>query len=317
MYNILVIGAVATTKVTIELLHSNNFNIVGVLGLETSRVGNVSGWVSLGKLCEKLEIDYLGFEKINDERYLKWANEKKPDIIFAVGFSQLLRKEWLELPTLGCIGFHPTRLPIGRGRAPLAWLVLENDVGASTFFLMGEGADDGPVFVQEEFLITENDDATTVSEKILDSIKIALDRWLPKLKKGEWNPVSQDEYFATYYGIRKPEDGLINWEKTSYEIDRLIKASTHPHPGAYTFYDDQKIIIWKSRVENSLLIRGVIGRVLLKNENREFLVQCGEGLLWVGGVDTEAVLKVGDKFGFNVQNEIFNIKKMLKNISNE
>ena len=110
-YNILVIGAVSSTIRTTVGLIRNNLNIVGILGHEPSNTNAVSGLVDLKKLALENDIDYCGFQKINAEEPIQWAKSKQPDIIFAVGFSQLLTSLWLEMPTLGCIGFHPTCLP--------------------------------------------------------------------------------------------------------------------------------------------------------------------------------------------------------------
>lgn len=310
MYSVLIIGAVQTTAVTLEKLIQYNFNIVGVLGNEPINVNRVSGWTNLKLLAENYGLDYLGFQKINNQSHIDWAAERKPDIIFAVGFSQLLKNVWLKMPKLGCIGFHPTKLPEGRGRAPLAWAVLENKTASATFFLMGEGADDGPIFIQSLFEVQKDDDATVVEEKIKEHIGKSLDVWLPELKKGIWNPEPQDDAMASWYGKRAPEDGWINWNNSSEYLNRLIKASSKPHPGAYTYYKDFKVVIWKSQLETSLKIKGVVGRVLLIEENKGYLIQCGQGLLWIRDIDTNSERKprVGDKLGYNVEDEIYKIK---------
>jgi len=307
-----VIGAVETTAVTLRSLVKHGFDIIGVLGLgcDQENNGNVSGWSDLRKISDELDILYKDYTSINDRENIKWMEKKHPDLIFAVGFSQLLSEEWLNMPSLGCIGFHPTVLPKGRGRAPLAWIILEERVGAATFFLMGKGADDGPVFVQESFIVDDDDDASSVGNKIEMVTEKALDKWLPLLKKGEWNPIPQDEFQASWYGRRYPSDGIINWNNPAHIIDRLIKASTRPHPGAYTFFKDRKFLVWKSQVESQMPIKGVIGRILLIKDSR-YLVQCGEGLLWI--YETEGVdsLAVGNKLGYNVEDEIFKLKNKL------
>lgn len=319
MLNILVIGAVNTTKHTINQLLKYDFNIVGVLGHEPLNKTKVSGWCDLEALSKENKLPFKGFKKINDSENIIWASEKKPDIIFAVGFSQLMSEQWLQMPKLGCIGFHPTFLPKGRGRAPLAWIVLEQVTGSATFFLMGEGADDGPIFVQQTFEVEQNDDATSVEEKIEKAIIKSLDDWLPKLKKGEWNPIPQNDIEASWYGKRAAEDGHINWNNSAYSIDRLIKASTHPHPGAYSYFKDSKLIIWKSTLEQNIPIQGVVGRVLLIDKEKGYLVQCGENHIWLNAIDIDAELKIqiGDKLGYNIEDEIFQIKLFLKNLKNE
>lgn len=313
MYKVLVIGAVNTTKHTLSQLMKYDFNVVGVLGHEPLNKDKVSGWTDLKAQSKELSLQYKGFKKINDEENINWAKEKNPDVIFAVGFSQLMSEEWLQMPTLGCIGFHPTHLPKGRGRAPLAWITLEQSVGSATFFLMGKGADDGPVFVQEIFSVESIDDATSVEKKIEKAIIKSLDKWLPQLKKGIWKPVPQNELKASWYGKRAMEDGNINWNNSAHYIDRLIKASTYPHPGAYTYFKDSKLVIWQSEVETKIPIKGVTGRVLL-NDERGYLIQCGEGLIWIKSIDLQEDLKlqVGDKLGYNIEDEIYKIKSILK-----
>ncbi|MBZ9629088.1 hypothetical protein LB450_13345 [Psychroflexus sp. CAK1W] len=319
MYRIIVIGAVITAKHTLRKLIEYDFNIVGVLGHEPSLKEKVSGWVDLEDLSNQYGLNYKGFKRINDSENIQWAKEKKTDIIFAVGFSQLMSEDWLNMPRLGCVGFHPTHLPKGRGRAPLAWSVLEQAKGTATFFLMGKGADDGPIFVQETFDIEEEDDATSVGKKIEEAINISLSDWLPQLKRGIWEPIQQEESEATWYGKRTAEDGIINWNNSAYYIDRLIKASTSPHPGAYTYFKDEKMIIWKSSLEKNIPIKGVVGRVLIIDDLKGYLVQCGTGLIWLKNLTLENNLKlrVGDKLGYDIEDEIFKIKKLLKNISNE
>jgi methionyl-tRNA formyltransferase len=304
------IGAVSSSETVLLHLIKHQFNVVGVLGFNSENIENVSGWTDLSKTAKKEGIPYSDYQKINDKKHLEWMIEKQPDVIFAVGFSQLLHKEWLDLSRLGCIGFHPTCLPKGRGRAPLAWLVLEKKTGAASFFLMGEGADDGPVFVQEFFTVEQDDDASIVSVKIEKTMEIALDKWLPRLKTGEWNPIPQDEILASWYGKRTPLDGVINWNQSAYIIDRLIKSATKPHPGAFTFWRDKKIIIWKSEIEENIPIRGVVGRVLL-SKDKKYLIQCGDGLLWISDIEINEQINVGDKLGYNVEYEIYKIKNNL------
>ncbi len=316
MHKILVIGAVRSTAITLLKLIEHRFEIVGVLGHEPLNPSKVSGWADLSSIAIANEIDYQGFSAINDEKNIEWAIKKRPDIIFAVGFSQLLNDQWLKLPKLGCIGFHPTHLPQGRGRAPLAWIILDQLKGSATFFLMGKGADDGPIFTQSLFDVEEKDDATSVEEKIKTHIGIALDSWLPDLKNGVWNPIAQDDNLASWYGRRGPQDGWINWNDNAQFLDKLIKASTRPHPGAYTYFKDSKLTVWQSQVETEVNIKGVIGRVLLVDEVKGWLIQCGVGLLWIKNLDSKKgnPLRVGDKLGYNIEDEIYNIKKNMKNV---
>lgn len=174
------------------------------------------------------------------------------------------------------------------------------------FFLMGDSADSGPIFVQEKFELDENDDTESFAVKLREAIIKALDNWLPKLRVGMWNPKPQNEVLATYYGKREPCDSLIDWSKHASIIDRLIKASTSPHPGAFSFFNLHLIKVWKSRVNIDNIYKGTIGRILLI-ENNSLLIQCGQdSTLWVDKYETENSirLKIGDKLGNYEQNKM-------------
>jgi methionyl-tRNA formyltransferase len=136
---------------------------------------------------------------------------------------------------------------------------------------------------------------------------------LPDLLEGAWKPHTQEENLATYNGRRGPDDGLIDWHQSAEEIHSLIRAASTPHPGAYTWYQGRKLIVWRAELEKHLPWRGAIGRVLHTEDQRGALIQSGDGLLWLSQVQfsddadprpAESVLKVGIKLGFVVQDEV-------------
>lgn len=302
-----VIGAVGTTKLTLLKLIEHDFEVIGVLGHEPKNRLRVSGIQDLKSVAAEYDIDYHGYQKINDPELIDWMKQRKPEIIFAVGFSQLLKEEWLCLAPKGCVGFHPTKLPKGRGRAPIAWLILEKGDGAASFFQMGMGADNGPVFVQEPFDVSSEDDAESLVQKVQNAIIVALDNWLPKLKHGEFHPIPQNHEIATEYGKRDPVDGQIDWSKEAEYIDRLVKASCRPHPGAFSSIEGHIIKIWKSRVVETNKLKGVEGRVLKVDEDG-VLVQTGRFCLLIKEYSNKKglTLKVGDtleRFYYTSRNE--------------
>ena len=311
MIKIVLAGSVSSSFKTLQKLIEHTCNVVGFFGYEPINTQSVSGYINMKDFCKENEIPYFPFKKIADADIQLTLESLSPDLFFVIGLSQLVPESMLKISKMGNIGFHPTLLPRGRGRAPIAWLILEEKRGAANFFLMGEGADDGPVFVQEPFDVLPSDNALAIEEKIIVSIGIALDRWLPELKKGIWNPITQEEVLATWYGKRSPEDGWINWELSAESIDRLIRASSHPHPGAFTFLKSRKIRVFNTELENGISIKGVTGRVLIVKDD-QFLIQTGNGLLWISGIideeDQKILLKVGEKLGYYTELEIYKMK---------
>lgn len=314
-------GSVGSSKVTLQSLLKHNINVVGVLGLSEKASKNVSGFAFLKEISKNSSIQFCNFTKINESNVIEKVREWQPDLFFVVGLSQIVCEELLSIPKIGCIGFHPTKLPKGRGRAPLAWLTYNKEDGASTFFLMNSEADSGPILVQESFCVNEQDYASDVSRKIEDAISRALDKWLPKLLKGEWNLKYQDDNQASYYGRRTPSDGLIDWNKSAKDILRLIQAASKPHPGAYTYIKDYKITIWYAEIAKHENYTGIPGRIL-KIENDRLMVQTGAGLLWLIDRELEApfenyhstrdVIRVGVKLGYYSDFEIYKLKKRIK-----
>lgn len=320
MHRIVLAGSVTSSLATLKKLVAHNLNVVGVLGYEPADHSLVSGYVNMHDYCLQNNIPYAPFKKISSPATRQILTDWQPDIFFVVGLSQLVPEDMLAIAKLGNIGFHPTVLPKGRGRAPVAWLILEEPEGAANFFLMGEGADDGPIFTQKRFAVEQNDTATTIGEKILTAINEALDEWLPQLKAGRWEPVQQDDSAATYYAKRGPEDGWIDWTQPAPDIDKLIRASSRPHPGAYTFSADRKISVFQSKIEKDKKIKGVAGSVLLKS-GKEYLIQTGSGLIWISDVidenESEVELKVGQRLGLYAELEIYKLKNEIKLIKQQ
>jgi methionyl-tRNA formyltransferase len=320
---IVLAGSVSSSAHTLEALVRNGANIVGVAGLAQSKSGRVSGYARLDGIAARAEVPYFDFKDINTEEVYRAIDAWAPDLLFVIGLSQIVRPTLLNLPSIGCIGFHPTWLPKGRGRAPLAWLVLDGVPGAATFFLMDEGADSGPILVQESFFVAATDYAADVERRILDAIDRALDRWIPKLQIGEWQPQPQDHTVATYNGQRGPDDALIKWDSSAREIHSHIRAASKPHPGAHTYVAGHRLLIWRAEPVSDRPYRGVVGRILDVNSAGHLLVQTGDGLIWLTEYeipDPEGVhsrLAPGVKLGYEPQDEIHRLYRVIATLQQE
>lgn len=307
---IAVIGGVSSTALLIRKLHEHGFRDVKVWGYVPQDVVLVSGWSNLAPQCSQFQFAFQSFVRIGE--CADDIRDFDPDIVFAVGLSQLIPIPIMQAARMGSIGFHPTALPKGRGRAPIAWLILDQIDGAASFFLIGEGVDDGPILVQQPFKIEQTDDAAVVEQKILIAEAMALDNLLPRLKEEGLRSVGQDHAEASWYGRRVSEDGWIDWHCQADDIARLVRASTRPHPGAFTYCQDEIITIWRAEVEIRAE-KGVIGRVLSVDARRSFVVQCGQGILkvtsWEASKDWSP--RVGQKLGYYSEAEIYRLRSQV------
>ena len=203
---------------------------------------------SFENLAEKFSIQNIQVGNINETQNIKILEEISPDLILVMGWSQIINDSILNIPKIGVIGSHPTELPKYRGRAPIPWTILKNlKESALTLFYMSSGIDNGDILDQKKFSISDIDDATSIYEKIISLGKDMLLENLPLLEMGTATRMKQDETkFIEYWKKRTPEDGHINWSSDGKEILNLIRATTHPYPGAYTFFKNSKLCIWKA-----------------------------------------------------------------------
>jgi len=302
------IGGVKSSALALRKLCDSDLDIIEVFGYRPKDPELVSGYYDLEPICLENSINFTPFIKIND--FSDKIQSLNLDYLFVVGISQLVCEAIINAPKMGAIGFHPTKLPQGRGRAPVAWLVHEVMEGAATFFMLESIADAGSIVSQQCFKVTFEDTAKTVENKIYNAMDSALDSLLAQIANGVLVSVEQDNSIATEYGMRKPDDGMIDWSYSAYAIDRLIKAASNPHPGAFTYCGLERINIKSCRLEQDLQIKGVQGRVLKITKN-EALVQTGEGLIWILiGSDFHGI-KVGSLLGYKVDLEIYELKEQV------
>ena len=129
------------------------------------------------------------------------------------------------------------------------WAVLngETETGV-TLHHMTKYADRGNIVKQEAVPIGKNDTAHDVFKKIIPASGRVLSRSLKDILTGNAEGVPQDESKATKFGRRRPEDGLIKWSKSAREIHNLVRAVTHPFPGAFFYHNDKKVMVWKTRL---------------------------------------------------------------------
>lgn len=205
-----------------------------------------SNYFSFDELQGRFGFPLTKTKNINDDYARKVLEDFRPDWFMVFGWSQLVSEELLRIPRYGTLGFHMTKLPEGRGRAPVAWTLIKGKTegGVSLIWLEPE-ADNGPIAVQRTYPISLLDDAEIVAEKVSDLACRIIGDILPDLRSGTLPTVPQDDTKASYWGKRTPIDGIIDWQKPIRKLYDFIRGITHPFPGAFSFLDGKKIMIWK------------------------------------------------------------------------
>lgn len=244
---IIFIGGVKFSHELLYHIIEKGWIISALFTYDESKKNLYSDYASFDVLGKRKQIlRHIKVNNINDEENLRVIKEINPDLILVMGWSQLLKNDIINIPRLGVIGSHPTELPKYRGRSPIPWSIIKNlKESALTFFYIQSGVDNGDILDQKRFTINENDNATIIYNKIIRIGKKLLEKNLTHLQEGKSKRIKQDEsQFIENWPKRNPEDGLIDWNNDSKSIHRLIRATTIPYPGAFTFIKGKKLTIW-------------------------------------------------------------------------
>ena len=274
---VLFIGSVQfSEKMLLELIKLNA-NIVGVCTLKESEAN--SDHFDLSKVAKKSDIPFKYTPDINSDDNKSWIKSLKPDIIFCLGWSKLLDKNFLKLAPRGVIGFHPTALPKNRGRHPIIWsLVLGLKSSACTFFQMEEGADTGNILSQKIFKISEKDNASSVYQKVEKIAVTQIKNLFHQLKSDSVLPIVQNHSQSNSWRKRNKEDGRIDWRMPSKGIYNLVRGLSHPYPGAHFEYKDTNIILWSCKVLSDFPDNIEPGKILGTGEKGP-IIKSGDGAL--------------------------------------
>lgn len=243
---VLFIGTVDFSLEALEKMVALGGNVVGVCTKGESSYN--SDFCDLTPFCRAQNIPYKLALDINSRECIDWMGALQPDVIFCFGWSSLIKQELLGLPRLGVIGFHPTLLPMNRGRHPIIWsLALGLAKSGTTFFRMDEGADTGDILSQKEISIELTDDASSLYRKITDSALVQIEEFWPKIINESFSLKKQNHAQSNTWRKRSMSDGEIDFRMSSRGIYNLVRALTRPYVGAHVYYGGRNNSIWKVR----------------------------------------------------------------------
>jgi len=178
------------------------------------------------------------------------VRETNPDFLFSFYYRNMLRSDWLDMPTRGAFNMHGSLLPAYRGRAPVNWAVIHgaSETGA-TLHRMNEKPDNGAIVDQCAVPILGDDTAHDVFGKVVVAAEIVLARALPHLLAGTAIERTQDLSMGGYFGGRRPEDGRIPLDASAQQIHNLVRALAPPYyPGAFCDIRGERIVLGRTQL---------------------------------------------------------------------
>ena len=295
---IIFIGSVRSSEIVLKRLIENGLTPEKIFSLKDEYSANVSGYRDLSLVAKDNDLDYVDFKNINENNNIQLIQETEADYIFVIGLSQLVSPEIINAAKKGVIGYHPTALPKFRGRAAIPWqIILGVEESKCSLFYIDEGTDTGEVIDQERYFIHEDDYAEDVEKSSDHALGKMMERVIPEIKEDTLTSWVQNEDEATYLLKRVPEDGRIDWSQSVKEIYKLIRATSKPYPGAFSYYKDRRIIFWRAEVHENTKYYGIAGQII-QSDQYSIDIFCRDGILRVTEyeIESETSFTDGNKF---------------------
>jgi methionyl-tRNA formyltransferase len=251
-------------------------------------------WHSCAELAEHNRISVHYAEKIDDD-WVSRIRAMNPAVIYSFFYRNLLPDNVLQCARLGAFNLHGALLPKYRGRASVNWVLVngETETGVTLHHMVAR-ADAGDIVAQRKVRIDDDDNALTLYRKLVPLGAALITEFHPLIATGRAPRHPQNIATGSYYGRRRPEDGRIDWKWPARRIFNLVRAVTHPYPGAFCMLDGRKLFVWLARIAAETGNRGTPGEIIAEDAGGALEIAAGEGSIMLlrtqfeGGAESEA-----------------------------
>ena len=227
-----------------------NYDVIGVVSQPDKRVGRKQELVNtpIKEVALKHNIPVFQPEKIRVD--YQDVIDLGADIIVTCAYGQIIPKEILDAPRLGCINVHGSLLPKLRGGAPIHWSIINGDKKTGmTIMYMDVKMDSGDIISQRETEILDSDNLESLYDRMsLIGRDLLLDT-MPSIIDGTNSRTKQNEEEVTFGFNVKREEEHIDFNKSSRDVFNLIRGLC-PVPGAYVVLDGNEMKIYSSIISD-------------------------------------------------------------------
>ncbi|KJH73158.1 methionyl-tRNA formyltransferase [Aliterella atlantica] len=282
MVSVLLIGLGSTTLSALEslLAKCNVQGLVRNVDLESDADAPI---VSLAN-----EVGIPIFSDVSQQNIKSLVLKFNPDCVVVSSYNQILPPEITALSTF--INVHYSPLPHYRGRANVNWAIINDEscVGITIHQIVPD-LDAGNILFQQLIPLHSDDNVADLYDRLNEIQRQYLADTVIKACHG-YKGVPQNNAEATYCCTRLPEDGEIDWSASTRSIDCLIRALATPFPGAYTYFQGQKLLIWSAKTvkKPSNYVGRIPGRIIGRAKTEGYVdVLTGDGVLRIFQVQLE------------------------------
>lgn len=233
-----------------------------------------------------------------------------PDLIITCAYGQILPKEILNAPRLGCVNVHASLLPKLRGGAPIHHAIIDGHTKTGiTIMYMSSGMDEGDIIAQKEIPIEYEDTAESLHDKLAILGRDFLLEVLPSIINGTNTRTKQDSFCATYAPTIKREDERIDFSKSKRQVYNKIRG-LYSWPGAYCLFEGKILKVWEARETDNVFNNLFDGQVTAIYDDG-FGVKVDNGEIVFTTVQLEGKKKMSAKEFINGHGKEITVGKIL------
>lgn len=279
-------------------------------------------------LAKKLQCPFMLAASI-DTSVVSLITQLHPDIAISVNWISLFQENFIKQFYYGILNCHPGDLPRYRGNAATNWAILQREKTTvfTVYSVVANKLDSGIILSNKKIDITNKMTIADINVLWKQNAPILFSKAINKLRTDNILPYRSRLIQAGFRCYpRIPEDSKIDWSDSAENIHNLIRASSKPYSGAYTYLKIKnrikKLYIWKSSVVEQVTNDiSTPGHIIFNNSiTGESYIYCGQGIISLHDVQYEGgqnfkpgrVWKsIRMKFGIDWENEIIKLYKAL------
>ena len=240
------IGQSAFGKAVLERLASGNrHEVVGVFAAPDG----ARGQEPLAAAAVDLGVPVWQPQRLRDAESIATVQSLGADLCVMAYVTDIVPLDIINAPTYGTIQYHPSLLPKHRGPSAINWAIINGESRTGlTIFWPGEGLDTGPILMQREVDIGQDDTVGSLYfDKLFPMGVDALVESVDLVHRGQGPRIQQDESLATYESWCGRAESQIDWNRPAAELHNLIRGCD-PQPGAWTTWHGERLSLYGSAV---------------------------------------------------------------------
>lgn len=239
-------------------------------------------------LARELNARFFMIKSVMQEELIKIISSNKIRAAISVNWKYTIPKTFLDLFECGILNYHLGNLPDYKGNATVNWSIIngENKIFGN-IHKMDPELDAGDVIARKAIRISDKTYIAEILARAVKDVPLLYEKALQKVLKKPGSFLVKGSKHGLRCYPRLPEDSQIDWSESAQKVSRLIRASSSPYPGAYSFLNGERIIVSKASVfQNKEKFLAIPGHVVgIQKENKFIRVACGKGMLEIQEIE--------------------------------